>query len=137
MGMHDHFNQVLDSFSFSEELKDLFARQLNKIISDEMSNLSENKKVLSTDINGLKVNYDTMEYRYAINEISKEIFDRQSQKIKEAIIQKTKELELMPSKKSNIEKAVNYFMEIAVNPSKFYDSLDYKQKRKISDPIVS
>jgi site-specific DNA recombinase len=58
IGMHDQFNQVLETFSFSEELKDLFARQLNKIISEEMSNLSENKKVLSKDINGLKDYYD-------------------------------------------------------------------------------
>ncbi len=50
-----------------------------------------------------------MEYRYAINEISKDIFDRQSKKIKETIDQKTKELENVPSKKSNHEKAVNFF----------------------------
>ena len=71
-----------------------------------------------------------MEYRYAINEISKDIFDRQGQKIKETIDQKMKELENVPSKKSNHEKAINFFVKIAENPSKFYTSLDYSKKRR-------
>ena len=36
-----------------------------------MSNLSEKKRLASKELNELKTSYDTMEYRYAINEISK------------------------------------------------------------------
>ena len=129
-GIHDLFNEVLDGFSFSDDIKDLFSAQLKKIINDEMSNTSETKKNLSRELNELKTNYDNMEYRYAINEISKDIFDRQGQKIKETIDQKMKELENVPSKKSNHEKAINFFVKIAENPSKFYTSLDYSKKRR-------
>ena len=87
----------------------------------------------SAELNELKTSYDKMEYRYAINEISKDIFERQSQKINEAIIQKTKELEYLPTKISNHEKTINYFLKIVVNPSKFYDSLDYNKKRKFQN----
>jgi hypothetical protein len=129
-GIHEQFGEVLEEFNFSGQLKDLFSAQLKKIIDDEMSNLSEKKRIASTELNELKTSYDKMEYRYAINEISKDIFERQSQKINDAIIQKTKELDYLPTKISNHEKAINYFLKIAQSPSKFYDSLDYSKKRK-------
>ena len=129
-GLHEQFSEVLEEFNFSGQLKDLFSAQLKKIIDDEMSNLSEKKRLASFELNNLKESYDKMEYRYAINEISKDIFERQSQKINEAIIQKTKELDYLPTKISNHEKAINYFIKIAQSPSKFYDSLDYNKKRK-------
>ena len=129
-GLHEQFSEVLEQFNFSGLLKDLFSAQLKKIIDDEMSNLSEKKRLASTELNELKTSYDKMEYRYAINEISKDIFERQSQKINEAIIQKTKELDYLPTKISNQEKAINYFLKIAQSPSKFYGSLDYNKKRK-------
>ena len=129
-GLHEQFSEVLEQFNFSWQLKNLFSAQLKKIIEDEMSNLSEKKRLASTELNELKKSYDTMEYRYAINEISKDIFERQSQKINDAIIQKTKELDYLPTKISNHEKAINYFLKIAQSPSKFYGSLDYNKKRK-------
>ena len=46
------------------------------------------------------------------------------------LIQKVKDLEFMPSKKSNLEKGMKYFLKIAENPSKFYVSLNYNQKRR-------
>ncbi|MEY3498635.1 MAG: hypothetical protein RL308_304 [Bacteroidota bacterium] len=132
-GLHEQFREVLEEFNFSGQLKDLFSAQLKKIIEDEMSNLSEKKRLASTELNELKTSYDKMEYRYAINEISKDIFERQSQKINDAINQKTKELDYLPTKISNHEKAINFFLKITENPSKFYDSLDYNKKRKFQN----
>ena len=129
-GVHEQFYGVLNQFAFSKELHDLFSVQLKKIMEDDMANLSERKRLLSRDINDLKEAYDKMEFRYAMNEISKDIFDRQGKKLKEEIDQKVKDLEFMPSKKSNLEKGMKYFLKIAENPSKFYTSLDYNKKRR-------
>ena len=78
VGLHEQFNEVLEEFNFSGQLKDLFSAQLKKIIDDEMSNLSEKRRLASTELNELKTSYDKMEYRYVINEISKDIFERKS-----------------------------------------------------------
>lgn len=130
VGLNNEFKQVLDEFKFSDNLKDLFSAQLKKIIDNELSDFSQKKRLASMELNNLKESYDKMEYRYAINEISKDIFDRQSKKINEAIIEKTKELDFLPTKISNNENATKYFLKIVQNPSKFYDSLDYNKKRK-------
>jgi site-specific DNA recombinase len=129
-GVHEQFNELLNKFCFPLEMHDLFTAQLNKLIQDDMSTISERKRILSREINDLKVSYDKMEYRYAINEISKDIFERQGKKLKEEIENKIRELNFIPSKKSNLEKALNYFLKINENPSKFYHSLDYSKKRK-------
>ena len=129
-GVHDQFIELLNQLSFSKEMHDLFSVQLKKIMEDDMTNLSERKRILSRETNDLKEAYDKMEFRYAMNEISKDIFDRQGKKLKEEIDQKVKDLEFMPSKKSNLEKGIKYFLKIAENPSKFYTSLNYNQKRR-------
>jgi hypothetical protein len=58
------------------------------------------------------------------------VIQRQSKKVNDEIIEKTKELDFLPTKKSNNENATKYFLKIVQNPSKFYDSLDYNKKRK-------
>ena len=130
-GVHEQFNELISKLSFPKEMQDLFTAQLNKLIVDDMLNISEKKRLLSREINDLKESYDKMEYRYAINEISKDIFERQGKKLTEGIEQKLREIDFIPSKKSNFDKAVKYFLKITENPSKFYISLDYNKKRKL------
>jgi hypothetical protein len=111
-------------------MHDLFATQLKKLIEDDMSNITESKRLLSREINQLKESYDKMEFRYATNEISKDIFERQSKKINDEIEQKTRDLDFIPSKKSNLDKALKYFLKTTENPREFYHSLEYNKKRK-------
>jgi hypothetical protein len=134
-GVHDQFNEILNSLSFSKELHDLFASQLTTLIENDMANTTERRRLLSREINELKEAYDKMEYRYAINEISKDIFERQGKKIKDDIILKTQNLEIIPSKKSNLDKVVKSFLKTSENPSKIYHSMDYSKKRKFQSLI--
>ena len=108
----------------------LFAIQLKKLIEDDTSNSTEKKRLLSREINELKEAYDKMEFRYATNEISKDIFDRQGKKLKNEIEQKTRDLDFIPSKKSNLDKALKYFLKTTENPREIYHSLEYNKKRK-------
>jgi site-specific DNA recombinase len=129
-GVHEQFNELLDQFSFPKEMHNLFTAQLKKLIEDDMSNITEKKRLLSREINELKEDYDKMEFRYAKNEISKDIFERQGKKLNVEIDKKTIDLDCIPSKKSNLDNAVKYFLKTTENPREFYDSLDYHKKRK-------
>jgi site-specific DNA recombinase len=129
-GVHEQFDDLLDNLSFSKIMHDLFATQLKKLIEDDMSNITESKRLLSREINRLKESYDKMEFRYATNEISKDIFERQGKKINDEIEQKMRDLDFIPSKKSNLDKALKYFLKTTENPREFYHSLEYNKKRK-------
>ena len=130
-GVHEQFDELLDNFKFSKVMHDLFAAQVKKMIEDDMLNVTENKRLLSREINQLKESYDKMEFRYATNEISKDIFDRQGKKLNEEIEQKTRELDFIPSKKSNLDKALKFFLKTTENPRELYHSLEYSKKRKL------
>jgi site-specific DNA recombinase len=129
-GVHEQFDEELDKLCFPKVMHDLFAIQLKKLIEDDSSNSTEKKRLLSREINELKEAYDKMEFRYATNEISKDIFDRQGKKLKDEIEQKTRDLDFIPSKKSNLDTALKYFLKTTENPREFYHSLEYAKKRK-------
>ncbi len=128
-GVNPTFLKIIDNLKLNDKLKELFIEQLKLILEHEKDNSKDKKRMLTSEINGLKEKMDLMEYRFAINEISKDIFERQNQKLKEQYNQKIAEIENLPTKKSNHEKGIKYFAKIAVNPSKFYESLEYNQKR--------
>ncbi len=88
-------------------------------------------RLLSREINELKEAYDKMEFRYATNEISKDIFERQGKKLNIEIEEKIRDLDFIPSKKSNLDNAMKYFLKTTENPREFYNSLEYSKKRKL------
>lgn len=128
-GVNPAFLKIVDNLKLDNTLKELFIEQLKLILDHEKDNSVDKKRMLTSEINDLREKMDLMEYRFAINEISKEIFERQNQKLKEQYNQKLAIIENLPTKKSNHDKAIKYFTKIAVNPSKFYESLEYNQKR--------
>ena len=54
VGLNNQFKEVLDEFTFSDNLKDLFSAQLKKIIDNELSDFSEKKRLASMELNNLK-----------------------------------------------------------------------------------
>lgn len=128
-GVNPAFLKIVDNLKLDNTLKELFIEQLKLILDHEKDHSIDKKRILTSEINDLRDKMDLMEYRFAINEISKDIFERQNQKLKEQYNQKLVEIENLPTKKSNHDKAIKYFTKIAVNPSKFYESLEYNQKR--------
>lgn len=128
-GVNDGFLKLINNFQLSENLQNLFIEQVKIILTAEKDNASEKKRQLTLDLNDINEKVDLIEYRYAINEISKEIYERQNKKMKESIQQKMKELNNLPTKKSNLEKSIKYFVQITGNPCDFYEKLEYNQKR--------
>jgi site-specific DNA recombinase len=128
-GLNQQFAKKIDSFKFSKSFHNLFSKQLEKIIDAEMSNLSDRIRILKTEISDLEKQFDKIEFRYATDELAKEIFEKHGSKLKTQIDEKTKQLQNLPSKKSNHQKLLKKFFKIAENPSEFYKSLNYNDKR--------
>ena len=134
-GLNQQFAKTVDSLKFSKSFHNLFSKQLEKIIESEMSNLSEKKRILKSDIMDLQKNYDFMEYRSAIGKLSDEVFDKHGSKLKAQIEEKTKQHQNLPSKKSNHQKLLKKFLKIAENPSEFYESLNYNDKKVFQNVV--
>ena len=109
VGLNNEFRQVLDEFKFSDNLKDLFSAQLKKIIDNELSDFSEKKRLASMELNNLKESYDKMEYRYAINEISKDILIDKVKKSMMQFLKKQKNLIFYQQKYRTMKMLQNIF----------------------------
>ena len=107
----------------------MFSKQLEKIIQTEISSSGDKKRQLNSEINKFQEQYDKIEFRYATDEISKDIFEKHGLRLKELIEKKKQLLINLPTKKSNHKKVMKYFLKIADNPRQFYESLDYHNKR--------
>ncbi|GAB4155259.1 MAG: hypothetical protein Tsb0033_04270 [Winogradskyella sp.] len=128
-GMHQQFSGVLESLKLSKSFESLFSKQLEKIVENEILTSSDKKRQLNSEINKLQEKYDKIEFRFATDEISKEIFEKHGSRLKEQIEKKKQLLLNLPSKMSNHKKVMKFFFKVAENPRQFYESLDYHNKR--------
>jgi len=128
-GIHQQFAETIDSLKLSKSFQKLFSKQLEKIIQTEISSSGDKKRQLNSEINKFQEQYDKIEFRYATDEISKDIFEKHGLRLKELIEKKKQLLINLPTKKSNHKKVMKYFLKIADNPRQFYESLDYHNKR--------
>ena len=128
-GMHQQFAMTLEALKLSKSFQKLFSKQLEKIIESEISSISDIKRQLSSEINKLQEQYDKMEFRYATDEISKEIFEKHGSRLKEQIEIKKRSMLNLPTKMSNHKKVMKDFLKISENPGQFYESLEYHNKR--------
>lgn len=99
--MHQQFSSVLESLKLSKAFQNLFSKQLEKIIENEISTSADKKRQINSEINKLQEQYDKIEFRYATDEISKDIFEKHGSTLKERI-EKKKQLPLNLSSK-NVE----------------------------------
>lgn len=128
-GMHQQFSSVLESLKLTKAFQNLFSKQLERIIENEISTSTDKKRQLNSEINKLQEQYNKIEFRYATDEIPKDIFEKHGAKLKEQIEKKKQLLINLPSKMSNHKKVMKFFFKIAENPRHFYESLDYHNKR--------
>ena len=66
--------KIVDNLKLDNTLKELFIEQLKLILDHEKDNSVDKKRILTSEINDLREKMDLLEYRFAINEISKDIF---------------------------------------------------------------
>ena len=87
--------------------------------------------IFPINIEVLKFSYldATEPCRFALGKISDDFFEKHGSKLKAQIDENIKQLLNLPSKKSNHQKLLKKFFEIAENPCEFYKSLNYNDKR--------
>lgn len=135
IGLHEQFSSILSSLKFSKRFHKLFSKQITKIIDFEMNGLSDQKRFLKTEMNELQEQLDTIELGHLLDKFSDDLYYKHSSKLKTQINEKKKALESLPTKMSNQENLIKKFLKIAENPSLFYDSLDYRNKRAFQNVV--
>ncbi len=133
--MHELFRQFLKQYQIDKEISPLLKEQL--LISFDYLNKSndELKSVNKQKLTQLKKKLDLLEERFALGEITNEIFDKVGGKIMSEIDEISDTFFDSTKKLSNPEKFVAHALKICENLSDLWDSLDFDQRVKLQELI--
>ncbi len=127
--LNQRFATLLKEFEYKEiykpKLKAALMKGLEERLQDKITNKQQNKKRISE----LQTQTDKLEERFVLNEISKEQFEKFSQKFeleKRVLVEENDNCQMISS---NLEKAVEKGLDIVQNISEVWSSSDYSMKQ--------
>ena len=129
IGLNNIFEDDIKNLQIDESLEKIILKQIEILTSSVQESNSQKRRELKLNENKLAESLDLMEYRFAIGELSKEIFERQGQKIKDEIKKNQIELVKIPDKKSNQNNYSKFIKSISANPIAFYKNLSLENKK--------
>ncbi|WP_395361084.1 recombinase family protein [Gaetbulibacter aestuarii] len=129
--LHKTFKNALDNFQIDSKYKDVIKDVMTYVYDDITKELRENEKNVKKQITETKSKLDAIEERFAIGEITQDIY----QKFKPKYDKELKELESQLGdssiSSSNFEIAIEKALKISSNLKEIWTSGDLIQKKKI------
>ena len=129
------FKNILSSYEVNSQYKDIIKDVMIYTHDAVTHETRENEANIKKQLSALKSKTDTIEERFAVGEIDKEIYQKFKSKFSDE--QKQLELNLIQPKisSSNLQKAINKAIKMASNLSEIWESGDLYQKKKIQQLV--
>jgi site-specific DNA recombinase len=131
--LHSSFLHLLEPYTIkmSQNLKDLLKKQMLYTLNCQMEVKFQEHKQIQSQLIEINSKLDRIEERFILEEITKEQFNKYSEKFKLEKSQIIKELERTQIKVSNLEKAVENLIELSSNLPSLWTSSSYFEKQKL------
>lgn len=111
-GVHQIFERILSAFQFDKEDFDILSKQLNKILEKRNEQNHSLTRDLEVRLSEVDTKLKAVQYRFAIDEIKKEVYDVAFEKLsaeRDAIIeQQARQGQNLSNQKSTIDSALKY-----------------------------
>ena len=118
-------------YKYLDVIKDVMTYTYDSLTKEKKENESSVKKQIS----GLQSKLETMEERFAIGEINKEIYEKFKVKYQSEISDLESNLLNSTLSSSNLQKAINKALKISSNLNELWVSGDLTQKKKIQNLV--
>ncbi len=129
--LNNKFAGYLKKFEYKVIYKDKLKTSLIKGLEEKLQESITNKKHDSKRITELQGQIDKLEERFVLNEITKEQFEKFTQKYEQERSQLVNENDKSLIISSNLEKAVEKGLDIVQNISEIWCSSDYAKKQTL------
>ena len=129
------FVEKLQTFEFKKDKKGDLLKLLANEIRLKLSTQIDDSKQIKKNIAEKKNELDKIEKKYLNDEISKELYEKHSSRIKEEIARSTKLIDTANFDSSNLENAVNNCLGIAQNISSSWVSASFENKQRLQNLI--
>ena len=125
------FISNLSNYEYKEEYKPTIKKLMLEKIKARLSNAVDESKLLRKTITEKKGQLESLEEKFIMGEITKELYNKYSIRYNDEIQLLNSELEKSYIKSSNFEKAVEKCLEIAQNISSAWNSAGFENKQRL------
>ena len=135
--MHSQFLGMIEPFqmTYSKQLTGLMKTQILSTLSSHVENRQLEEQQVRKQLSEINSKIDRLEERFILEEITKDQFERFSQKFREERQEILSQLDRYSKKVSNLEKAVDNVIEFSRNLPSMWTSSDYNTKVKLQNFI--
>ena len=135
-GVNNLFAELLSNFKLPQELVPIFKEQL-KLTYEMLTNDSNDEE---EDLKKSKIKHDSelkkLKRRFAMGEIDdKEIYNELKAEFEEKIFQINEKIGKLDSKISNLEKYIDFSLDVSQNINKYWDSEDIETKKRVQELV--
>ena len=127
--MHEKFRSLLKNFWIEEEDREIIKLQLEEQMGVFFKSQIENVKALKLKLGELKAKQETMEERFVIGEIDRNLYNKFKPKYEKECFEIERELNKTGGYSSNLKKVIDLVTQICLNPLLLWDSSDLYGKR--------
>ena len=129
--MHAKFEGLLENYSIDGRLYNTVKDLMTEVLSRKLKTKKVDTKSLKQTRADLVKKSESIEERYVIGELDKNMFSKYSAKFKEQISQIDSELTVSKKSLSNLEKAIDKCMDMSLKLPSMWVNSNYVQKRKL------
>ena len=129
--LHAKFEELIESFQINQDLKGLFVQMMEYTISKHVKNQPDNSQALKMELSSQKSKLNSIEERFVIGEINKDLYLKYRLKYQVKIDSISKEISNTKFSLSNLDKVIDKSIKIASDLPSLWRKGDYLEKRKL------
>ena len=133
--LHEEFKEILMNYQIDPKHLNIMKEVMTYTYNSLSKDIRENKANIKKQMSLLKSKKETIEERFAIGEIGKEIYSKFKIKYEEEEITLKANLSNSTISSSNLEKAINKALKLSSDLCELWSNGGLPQKRKIQDLV--
>lgn len=122
------FAEKLGEYELKESLGGVFEQTLNHLYEAYYKSKNEEQSKIKKQLTELKKKRESIEERFAIGEITQEIFKKYDDKYRDQLAENAKKLDATSLSSSNLQKVIKNSKEMTRNLSKTWEDMAFAEK---------
>ncbi|MGV3632274.1 MAG: recombinase family protein [Bacteroidota bacterium] len=131
--LHEQFKELIQSFQINPEYISFIKEGVKKLFETSFEEQFNNHKTLSSQLNEVKKKIESVEERYVIGELEKELYLKYTDKYKEEVSKIEQELSAFSIIRSNLENCLNLAVKICSNLRETWESARIESRMKLQN----
>ena len=131
--LHEQYKEVLSAFTIYKHEVEIVKRAIKVIYKSFFKEQSDNQTILKAEIANLVKKLDSVEEKYVLSEIPRELYLKYTSKYGSELENKEQELSRISLGSSNLEKCLDFVTKSCLNPLKTWEKANIRERIKLQN----